>query len=215
MIGATKCKEILYNLKLIDESNEIVTSESQKLKLLIDNCLWITKRRDSQPIVKKIPLGRREPSSSMNSMQGMFRLESDDLVLSSSNFGLNPDQFGSMHVQYSNYEQFVDSNSALSSKRIKNIANGNGTETGTGTSTGINDENTGDGYDFFNLNDSGYGNIEKKVIFFIICYFVNLYLHFFVFIFYFCFLFFIFYFYFNISLLILLFFESEMNQSDS
>ena len=168
MIGATKCKEILYNLKLIDESNEIVTSESQKLKLLIDNCLWITKRRDSQPIVKKIPLGRREPSSSMNSMQGMFRLESDDLVLSSSNFGLNPDQFGSMHVQYSNYEQFVDSNSTLSSKRIKNIANGTGTgtETGTGTSTGINDENTGDGYDFFNLNDSGYGNIDKKVIFF-------------------------------------------------
>ena len=122
----------------------------------------------------------------------MFRLESDDLVLSSSNFGLNPDQFGSMHVQYSNYEQFVDSNSALSSKRIKNIANGNGTgtETGTGTSTGINDENTGDGYDFFNLNDNGYGNIEKKVIFFIICYSVNLCIHFFIFIF----LFFIFYF---------------------
>ena len=124
----------------------------------------------------------------MNSMQGMFRLESDDLVLSSSNFGLNPDQFGSMHVQYSNYEQFVDSNSTLSSKRIKNIANGNGTgtETGTGTSTGINDENTGDGYDFFNLNDSGYGNIEKKVIFFyylLLCKFIFTF---------FCFLFFIF-----------------------
>ena len=176
MIGTTRCKEILYNLKLIDESNEIMTSEAQKLKLLIDNCIWISKRRDSQITTKKVPFGRKESSSNMNSMQGMFRLGTDDL--SSPTFGLNPDQFGNMHVQYSNYEQFVESNSGISAKRMKNIAAEIGTGTGTGTTSGINDENTVEGFDFSNSYDGNYGNNEKKVkfdkfIFMNLCVFPN------------------------------------------
>ena len=171
-------------MKIIDEKNIVVTPESQKLKLLLDNCLWIAKRRQSQPIIRKPPLVRKESSSNIQSTDGMFQLDSENFM--PTHYGSNPECLGPVHVQYSNYEQFIDNNSIPSNSRIKIKTGGTGsgpgpgigpgtgpgigpwsglgTSTGTGIGTGSGDENDGDDNNSFSLNDNiGFGNNEKKV----------------------------------------------------